>query len=125
MAFEGRITIGDFWETVIVPIEYWTREDYERQWKEGLQRLKTHDTSCLVVTAFDKNTGGPFVEWWRLYCIKNTILIQNGWLMLELYEKTVGDKPFTPDTCYDFVTPLKMVTEDGEKASVWSIPWIE
>jgi contact-dependent growth inhibition (CDI) system CdiI-like immunity protein len=125
LSLEGRITIGDFWETIIVPIGYWTREDYERQWKEGLERLKTYNTSCLVVTACDKNTGGPFIDWWRLYRIKDTVFIQNGWLMLEAYQEIVGDKPFTPDTCYDFVMQRETITEEGEKISEWSVPWTE
>ncbi len=123
LSYEGRITIGDFWETIIIPIGYWTREDYEKQWKEGLERLKMHNTSCLVVTACDKNNGGPFVDWWRLYRIENTVFIQNGWLMLEVYQELVGDRPFTPNTCYDFVQPRKNHTEDGHKISEWSVPY--
>lgn len=125
LAFEGKITIGDFCETIIVPIEYWTREDYERQWKEGIERLKKHNTSCLVVTAFDKNTGGPFVDWWQLYRIEDTVFIQNGWLMLEAYQEVVGDAPFTHDTCYNFVEPRVILTEDGDRPSEWSVPWTE
>jgi hypothetical protein len=41
----GRITIDDFTERFIMPLEYWSIEDYEKQWREGLDRIKIQDKS--------------------------------------------------------------------------------
>lgn len=43
-----EIQIGDFKETFEMPLEYWTIYDYEKQWQEGIERIRTHDQSCLV-----------------------------------------------------------------------------
>jgi hypothetical protein len=121
-AYEGRIYIGDFNEHLYIPLDWWTIEDYKRQWKEGLERIKTHDTSCLVVTIHDPGIR-KFVDWWTLYKEGNTIYVQNGWLIEDAYEQTVGNKPFTPETCYDFVSPRTTHTEEGDKISEWSVPY--
>lgn len=47
--YRGKITIGDFWESIFMSFDNWTIEEYKQQWKDGLERIKTHDTSCLVV----------------------------------------------------------------------------
>src|SRR5580700_4777947 len=75
----GRITIGNTWESIYVPINLWNKSDYERQWKEGLERLKTHNKSCLVVGVYDPKKG-PAVEWWKLYRVGDMVYINNGWL---------------------------------------------
>jgi contact-dependent growth inhibition (CDI) system CdiI-like immunity protein len=120
-AYEGFIHIGDFSESIYVPLDYWSRADYERQWKEGLERIKIHDTSCLVATIHDPKIR-KFVDWWELYKINNVIYVQNGWLIEHLYDEIVGDNQFTPDTCYNFITP-RVAASEGHTVSEWSVPF--
>ena len=49
----GEIIIGDFRESFIISLEYWSLEDYKRQWAEGFKRIQTHDESCLVSSVQD------------------------------------------------------------------------
>lgn len=123
-SLKGRIRIGDFEETICVHLNPWTREDYERQWNEGLERLNKHNTSCLVVSV-GKPTDSAVVEWWRLYRIGDTVFIQNGNLSKNSYQKTVGKAAFTPETCYSFVGPRRTHTKDGHEISEWSVPYYE
>lgn len=115
---------GETKETIFCPLDAWSIEDYKRQWKEALERLKHHDKSCLVVayTAVDKNHG---VEWWPLYRIGNTVYIQNQIMWQEQYKDIVGDNPFTPDTCYNFVEERTTVNEEGETLAEWSVDWTD
>ncbi|MBA3955010.1 hypothetical protein H0X48_06860 [Candidatus Dependentiae bacterium] len=98
----GKISIGDFNERFDVALEYWTIEDYKRQWKEGLERIKNQDKSCLVTYVQDPKKA-PFIDWWPLYKIDTKVYVQNHMLFAHLYRNRIGNKEFTPDTCYDFV----------------------
>jgi hypothetical protein len=116
---KGFIKIGDkFKETIFVYLDPWTKEDYARQWREGLNRLKDHDTSCLV-TCVSNPKSSAVVGWWTLYRVDNTVFIQNGYLSKANYKKIVGKSAFTPETCYSFVTPRIV----DRQISEWSIPW--
>jgi hypothetical protein len=120
---KGFIKIGDdFKETIFVYLDPWTKEDYERQWSEGIKRLKTHDTSCLITCVSDPKSSAV-VGWWRLYRVDDTVFIHNGYLSKANYKKIVGKAAFTPETCYDFVTPRITHTKEGHKVSEWSVPY--
>ncbi len=124
MAYKGFIRIGETKETIFSPIDTWSLEDYKKQWKDALLRLKYHDTSCLVVayTSVDNNPG---IEWWPLYRVGDTVYVQNQVVWLDEYKSRIGNKLFTPDTCYDFVHVRRTVDEDGNQLSEWSVPWTE
>ena len=126
-ALKGLIEIGNSKETICVHLNQWTQEDYERQWREGLDRLKNHNISCLVVSVNDPNDpkASTVIEWWPLYRVDNAVLIQNEKLSKKSYKKIVGKSPFTPETCYDFITPRETHTKDGHEISEWSVPWTE
>lgn len=44
----GMITIKNFSKEFISPLKWWSCEDYKIQWAEGLKRILSHDTSCLI-----------------------------------------------------------------------------
>lgn len=116
----GQIQIGKFRERFMMPIEYWTIEDYEEQWKEGLDRIKVYDQSCLI-TAIQDPKWDPFLEWWALYKEGNTIFVQNYLFPAEVYQEIIGSKLFTRETCYQFIPARETVTEEGEKVAEWKI----
>jgi hypothetical protein len=119
---KGRITIGDLQETFYMHINSWTVEEYQQQWKEALERIKTHDTSCLIVTASRLNKD-PLIELWILYKENNSIFIQNHYLAGEVFqERAIGLPPFDIKTCYLYVPPRETISEDdGGKISEWKI----
>jgi len=119
----GKIVIDDFVELFDSPLDWWSIEDYELQWKEGLKRLLDHDNSCLVVAINDPNCC-KFIEWWRLYKVGNKVYIRNSIIIADIYNEFIGDKQFTAQTCYDFI-PERGSTydEDGSKISEWVIDW--
>lgn len=113
LSVEGIIQIGQFWEYIYVPLDLWSMHDYEYQWKVGLERLKTHDQSCLVATIHDPLIR-RFIDWWLLYKIDNKVYVRNHMLVAEIYEDQIGNKPFTLDTCYDFIPARRIVEEDSD-----------
>lgn len=118
----GQIIIEDFLEYFDSTIDYWSVQDYELQWKEGLQRLLYYDSSCLIVAINDPHCR-KFIEWWPLYKIGNKIHIQNHIIIDDLYEERIGNKSFTLQTCYDFIPEYRSHTTDGNKISEWVIDW--
>ena len=118
----GKIFIGDdFWETIIPALNYWTTDEYEKQWKEGLERIKTHPISCLVASVQHPRKTPPLINWWILYKVGEKIYIQNHLLNDTTYREHIGNQQFTPQTCYNFIKPRKTKTDDGFKYAEWVI----
>ncbi|MBA3954708.1 hypothetical protein H0X48_05315 [Candidatus Dependentiae bacterium] len=113
---KGKITIGDFEKRFNIALEYWSIDDYKRQWKEGLERIKTHDKSCLVYYVQDPSKL-PYIGWWRMYKIDNKVYVRNSIIFTHLYKNKIGDKRFTPETCYDFISDRN----PKEKVSEWIV----
>lgn len=101
---KGEISIGNRKEQFDIPIEWWKVAQYKRQWQEGLERIKHKKQSCLV-TEVQGLKGNKIVTMWALYKKDGKIYIQNHMLSNSLYEKTIGKKAFTIQTCYQFVEP--------------------
>jgi hypothetical protein len=118
-SLEGQIQFGDYSEGFDLPLVWWTREDYERQWKNALERFKTEDTTCFVTSIQDPRVK-PFIDWWILYKVKSKVYIQNCIVLAEIYRESIGIKPFTVDTCYNYIPPLENCSE--ETFHGWVIP---
>jgi hypothetical protein len=120
---EGEISIGNFKEILHIPIEWWSIDDYIKQWQEGISRLKYHDKSCFVVSIYNPKVK-PFVILWVLYKIANKIHVQNHWFFGEIYAERIGSREVTVESCYDFIPERgSLYTEDGYKISEWVVEW--
>jgi hypothetical protein len=119
----GEIRINDFKEKFDMPLEYWSIKDYLQQWEEGLERLNTHNESCLVTRIYDPNKD-PMLEWWLLYKENGKIYIRNQVLFTPIYKKKIGNNLFTPETCYNFIQPkTPRINENGQKISEWVVDY--
>ena len=109
----GRITIGDFTERFWMPYDYWNIDQYKKQWKEGIARLKNHDTSCLVtaIKLYDDKIGSSL---WVLYKEGDTIFIQNHARSNELNKEL--ESGFPP---YEALAP-RTIPQHG-RPDEWSI----
>lgn len=117
---KGRIRIGDFSETFLMSFECWSAQDYKRQWKEGLERIKHNDRSCLVASVQDP-LAAPLINWWVLYKEGNIVYIHNQLIVDSSFKVRIDDKPFTPENCYEYIKPYRVTTVDGYKVSEWSV----
>jgi hypothetical protein len=122
----GQITIDKFKETFIMPLSTWTLEEYQAQWHNAIERIKNHDTSCLVVSISGIKNENPSVTLWTLYKVGETIFIHNNLLINDtVAHMTVKLSDFNSKTCYQFINPRVTIDEDGEEISEWSIPLSE
>jgi hypothetical protein len=129
-SYEGEITIGDFQDRFIMPITNWCLDDYKNQWKEGLERIKIHDASCLVVTAQNMDTY-PIIFMWTLYKVEDKVFFHEQLLNAEIALRINPSIPisnFNSTTCYEFILPRCIdqngqgVDRYGEKIFETSIP---
>ncbi|MGC2310127.1 MAG: hypothetical protein WA432_00725 [Candidatus Babeliaceae bacterium] len=127
----GRITINAFQETFEIPLDSWPLKEYKRQWKEGLERIGSHMTSCLVSSVYGLDSS-PLIEIWTIYReetkaffrqqILNRIIAQEINLPFPLFE-------FDRINCYECILPRlvneqgKAIDEEGNKISEWNIDY--
>lgn len=123
LSYEGRITIGDFIEKFLMPLDSWSLEKYKQQWQEGLERIKRHNSSCLVSSVQNLKSNHPSIEMWSLYKEEKTIFIINNLLIDETMEdRLLKLSEFNHTTCYQFIDLQRQtITEDGHKISTWQI----
>lgn len=114
-AYIGRITIDDFSEEFSMPIAYWSKDDYQKQWEEGLRRIHFNDYSCLV-TFVQGLESYPLIFVWAMYKEDNKIYIRNNLLCPDTCSKLKKTK-FTMDNCYDFIDKKR----GHEPCSEWLI----
>lgn len=120
VARKGQIKISNYTESFEPSFDWWTLDDYERQWKEGIERLKNNAQSCLVATVFDPRIK-PWIEWYVMYKVNNQIHIRPQAIFGQNYRDRVGIKAFTPDTCYDFIPLLQGSGSGTQKISEWIV----
>ena len=116
----GEIQIDDYKETFEMPLEYWTMDDYKRQWKEGIERLKEYDRSCLVAELQDPEKA-PRAILWVLYKEGDIVYIRNNLLYSKRFIKMLKKQPFTLETCYNF-THAREISDTDMPVSEWKIP---
>ncbi len=118
LQIRGQLMIGEHKEFFLADLDWWPIEEYKKQWREGLERIKTHDQSCLIVSI-----GNPidnrFIEWWLLYKRRNKVYLQNHIIFGDTYADRIGDKEFNRDTCYDFIPKRRI--KSSEKNVEWSV----
>jgi hypothetical protein len=118
-SYWGRIKIGDFSERFILPIAWWSCEEYEQQWQEGLERIHYTNTSCLI-TSVELSNRSPLVNRWVLYKEQDIVYVQNELLFGKFYKETFNDEPFNLETCYNHIEPRMLKDANGEGPSEWS-----
>jgi hypothetical protein len=112
----AQITIQEFREKLIIPLDHWSREDYRRQWLDGASRvvMQGANTSALFTEMYDFSLSHYAPVCWQLYKEGDTVYVQNRWLP----RKTLP-RNFDPFNWYDNLPPQKISTPEGDQISVW------
>ena len=79
----GQITLGDFSETFISPIGYWSISEFQQQWQTAAGRLLAgFDTTTFFTTMYDPATAN-FLQMWPMWREGNKVRVHNQWLFLK------------------------------------------
>lgn len=115
----GIITIGDFYEKFFISLNTWSLNEYKKQWREGLERIKTHDSSCLVADISIRKRD-VFMQIYYLYKIDNKIFVRYQMPYPKLFKKMSKGLPsFNINTCYQYVPSFKLKDNDGNTLETW------
>ena len=112
----GRITLGDFRERFIASLIYWSTADYERQWREAVQRIVDGcEKSALITNMYDP-AAAKFIVWWPMWRKGELVHVHNALLFMEQL-----DEPFRADDPYRHVGEHGPISDDGEAISDWVV----
>lgn len=117
---KALLKIDDFEEIIRVPIEYWTIEDYEQQWKEGLDRIKIKYYSCLITSVYNPKIK-PWIEFWPMWKIGSKLYMENQYIFFDVYKKVIRNGCFTIKNCYNFIPKKRTINRFGQKPSTWVV----
>ncbi len=107
----GEIDINNEIEKIVIPLEWWSIQDYERQWKEGLERLKTNNESCII-TSIQNLYYNPLIDWYLFYKENNKIYIINTLIKDYEFRKLASKLPeFNIETCYNYIPKKNTIPE--------------
>ncbi len=116
METAGEIVLGEFRESFVASLSFWTKAQYEVHWREALNRIvKDVSPSCLITTMYDPAVAN-FIFWWPMYRQGHDIIVHNQMLLLMEIEER-----FDPNNPYSSIPEYYSVSEDGEKISEWRI----
>lgn len=109
----AEICIGDFVETIQVPTGFWTKKQYEIQWRDAIESIvnSMQPKSALFTEVADPKAPQSSLDYWALYSSGNSILIQNF-----VHQLNESDEATTFDELYSLVPDY--LSADG--ASEWS-----
>ena len=110
----GELTIDGFTESFDVPLHYWSRDDYERQWNEGLKRIDSGASRSCLITSMSDPAHANFIVWWIIYREGRQLFLQNQLLFLE---RLVGE--FDESNPYQFIQDRVTTDPDGGRISEW------
>jgi hypothetical protein len=109
LALPGRITVGDYWESFLAPVAFWSKADYERHWLHAAKRLVDGADRTALFTS-------TFQFWWVMWRVEETVFVQEQLLLTDELPE-----PFTPDDPYRHIRDRQHESEDGDPISEWQV----
>ncbi len=112
----GERVLGDSGELFLAELSFWTKAQYEAQWREGLNRIvRNLSPSCLIHTMRNPVTA-RFIFWWPMWRQDDEIVFQESTIWLKEHKER-----FDPSNPYGFIPEYSNMTEEGEKVSEWRV----
>ena len=105
----GRITLGDYRERFLAPINFWQREDYERQWLEAARRILGESDRTGFFTT-------PYEFWWTMWRSGDRVYVHEEVITDERYAG-----PYDGSAPYHIIADRVTHTEEGQPVSEWEI----
>jgi CdiI N-terminal domain len=115
-----KLELNGFSEEPILMTDYWSTEQYVRQWREAIDRLineESNESQSALVTAIHdpiKPQYGYVVHWWPLYKRSTSIFVHEASIPFEPKEV-----PLNLHDLYSYIPSRE--TKEGNKPSEWEI----
>jgi len=93
----------------------WSREDYERQWRQAIAAV-LHGKKSALITEYVSPQAASHLVWWPMYLVEDRVFFQSHLLF---YNQL--NEPFSIENALSFVRDRKTASPEGEKISEWSV----
>ncbi len=110
---EGEIQIDEFVETFESDHSFWSRQDYEGQWKSASERVD-QGLPSIFFTSITEPEMSNFFRTWVCYPIGDELVFHDQILFLDNLVI-----PFNIDDPHQSIEPYVSVTDEGEPISEW------
>lgn len=112
----AEIDLNGFKEAFQVDLSFWSRRDYETQWRQAVERIIAGESrSCLIASMPDPATAN-FVFTWPMYALGDEVAVQNRVMFMDEIQ---GE--FDPLNPYVHLGPRETLTEEGAPISEWRV----
>ncbi|PIR16532.1 MAG: hypothetical protein COV48_09675 [Elusimicrobia bacterium CG11_big_fil_rev_8_21_14_0_20_64_6] len=112
----AEIIIGGHKETAEVPLQYWRRDRYRKQWHDALQGIASGKlTGCLITAMYDPRSAN-FLMWWPMWRVGDTVFVQNQILFMDKIREG-----FDEEGLERYIPKRTTTTSEGERISEWSV----
>ena len=104
----GILVLPDTCEVFEAPLVEWNEEDYEASWELALDTV-TGSTGqhAAIITEFSGLREATYLDWWPMYRVNETIILQEQLLFLEPIRNQIS-----LDELFQFVSPRQKVKSD-------------
>lgn len=110
----GEIRIGAFRESFRSDLSFWTRADYEGQWRRAAQQLSSLAKAALITSMGDP-ASAVFLRWWAMYRSGDVVFFQDQLVFF----RELG-RPFDPLKTGPLVRERRTIAE-GTAISEWTV----
>lgn len=118
-SLDGLLEFPGLSERFSSSMSFWTKNQYEEQWKSAILRLRNgHPVTCLVTSVEDPRNAN-FFRTWVLYRISDSDVAAQERILFS--EQLPGR--FDPSRAWDFAGVRRDIDEDGNRVSEWIFPF--
>jgi hypothetical protein len=110
---KSQIQIDDFRESFISDYAFWSKDQYEEQWEDGADVVRSGKPAIFITSITDPETSN-FIRTWVCYPIDGQLVFQEVIVFLD----EIGG-PFDLSNPHKHVPKRETVTEDGDSISEW------
>jgi hypothetical protein len=116
-AASGLLLLGDVRESFLSSLHQWSREDYERQWKDAIELLLRGKDKSALITTYGSPEVATHLEWWPMYMVGNKVFFQDHLLFYDQLPE-----PFCVDKVLSYLHDRRVRNSEGKKISEW---WVD
>jgi hypothetical protein len=116
----GEIVIGDYIEMFEASISYWIADDYQKHWKQAIERIVNGEAKSRLITSMYDPVKANFIFCWPIYREGMRIYFQNQMLLME-YQ----DSPLDPKNLFLDIEDRQMLNDEGLPVSEWEVSVID
>lgn len=116
-----KIVVGDFVETILSPLSFWSVDDYVYHWREQLTKfIQSDQDKTFLITEMHNPETANFIRWWVVYREEDSVYFQEQLIFLDELEGK-----FSIEDAASFINDRQTVNEDGDEISEWEINFYE